>query len=32
MIKLDELWNQQFKYDFPEDSHREQLEKSRDDL
>ncbi len=30
--KLDELWNQQFKYDFPEGSQEEQLEMSQEDL
>jgi len=30
VAKLDELWNQQFKYDFPE-SNQEQLEMSQED-
>lgn len=31
VAELDELWNQQFKYDFPESS-QEQLEMSQEDL
>ncbi|KAI4884310.1 hypothetical protein NFI96_008914, partial [Prochilodus magdalenae] len=31
-MRLEELWNQQFKYDFPEGRHHEQAEMSKEDL